>query len=48
MLSPALIELNRDAFVIDDRLETSVDLDAHRSASSLTDLPLQDPAILRG
>ena len=28
MLSPALVELNRDAFVIDARVETTVDLDA--------------------
>jgi hypothetical protein len=43
MLSPALVELNRDAFVVDDRVETTVDLDTHRSASSLTDLELKDP-----
>jgi len=48
MLSPALVELNRDAFVIDDRVETSVDLDAYRSASSLTDPELEDPESLRG
>jgi hypothetical protein len=42
MLSPALIDLNRDAFVIDERVETSVDLDAHRSASDLNDLALDD------
>ena len=48
MLSPALVELNRDAFVADERVETSVDLDAHRSASSLTDLELEGPESLKG
>ena len=48
MLSPALVELNRDAFVADERVETSVDLDAHRSASSLTDLDLEGPESLKG
>jgi hypothetical protein len=43
MLSPALVELNRDAFVIDGRVGSSVDLHAHRSTSSLTDLELEDP-----
>jgi hypothetical protein len=37
MLSRALVELNREAFVVGDRVETSVDLDAHRAASSLAD-----------
>jgi ParB/Sulfiredoxin domain len=48
MLSQALVELNRDAFVIDERVDTSVDLDAHRSASSLTDLELEGPESLKG
>jgi ParB-like chromosome segregation protein Spo0J len=43
MLSPALVELNRDAFVTDDHVETSVDLDAHRSASNLDEIELDDP-----
>jgi hypothetical protein len=43
MLSSALVELNRDAFVIDDRIETTVDLQAHRSTSSLEELALDDP-----
>jgi hypothetical protein len=39
MLSPALMELNRDAFVIDQAL-SSVDLDKHRGDSALDDLDL--------
>ena len=35
MLSPALVALNRDAFVIDESVETTVDLDGHRAASDL-------------
>jgi hypothetical protein len=31
MLSPALVELNRDAFVASESPETTVDLDGHRS-----------------
>ena len=42
MLSPALVELNRDAFVIDARVETTVDLDGHRAASDLDELALDD------
>jgi hypothetical protein len=42
MLSPALAELNRDAFISDDRYETTVDLDAHRRASDLGELILDD------
>jgi hypothetical protein len=40
MLSPALVALNRDAFVIDEHVETTVDLDGHRSASDLDELAL--------
>jgi hypothetical protein len=40
MLSPALVALNRDAFVIDQHVETTVDLDGHRSASGLDQLAL--------
>ena len=40
MLSPALAELNRDAFIIDTGVETTVDLDAHRAASDLDELAL--------
>jgi len=43
MLSPALAELNRDAFVIDEA-HTSVDLDKHRGDSPLEDLDLGDAA----
>ena len=42
MLSPALTALNRDAFVIDRGVETTVDLDGHRAASDLDDLALGD------
>jgi hypothetical protein len=42
MLSPALVALNHDAFVIDERAETTVDLEAHRSASGLEELALDD------
>ena len=44
MLSPALVELNRDAFVLDQRIETTVDLDGHRAASQLDELALDDEA----
>ena len=42
ILSPALVELNRDAFVVDESAETTVDLDGHRAASDLGDLALDD------
>lgn len=45
MLSPALAELNRDAFVIQDECETAVDLAGHRAASSLEDLDLDNPGV---
>jgi hypothetical protein len=38
-LSPALVELNRDAFVVNESAETTVDLDGHRAASDLDDEP---------
>jgi hypothetical protein len=41
MLSPTLVALNRDAFVIDQGVETTVDLDGHRAASDLDDLPIE-------
>ena len=40
MLSPALVALNRDAFVIQDECETTVDLAGRHAASSLDDLDL--------
>jgi hypothetical protein len=40
MLSPALVALNRDAFVIEGDAETTVDLDAHQAASDLNELAL--------
>jgi hypothetical protein len=42
MLSPALVTLNRDIFVIDESVETTVDLEGHRSASDLDELGLDD------
>ena len=42
MLSPALVELNRDAFVVNESAETTVDLDGHRAASDLEELALDD------
>lgn len=42
MLSPALVALNRDAFVIQDERETTVDLAGRHAASSLDDLDLDD------
>ena len=42
MLSPALAALNRDAFVIDHSVETTVNLDSHRAASDLDELALDD------
>lgn len=42
ILSPRLVELNKDAFVFDDGVESSVDLAAHRADSDLDDLDLDD------
>jgi hypothetical protein len=42
MLSPALVALNRDAFVSDQGVETTVDLDRDRAASDLDELALGD------
>jgi hypothetical protein len=42
MLSPNLAQLNRDAFVIDEALESTVRLDEHRGESDLGDLDLGD------
>ena len=43
MLSPALVALNRDAFVIDGRARDDRRPRGHRAASSLDDLDLDDP-----
>ncbi len=45
MLSPALVALNRDAFLKDEHVETTVDLDAHRAASDLDELALDEGQI---
>ncbi len=42
MLSPGLVALNRDAFVLDDTYATTVDLATHRAASNLDDLDLDE------
>jgi hypothetical protein len=42
MLSPALVALNRDTFVVDENADTTVDLDGHRAASDLDELALDD------
>lgn len=38
--SPALAQLNRDAFVLDEALESTARLEEHRGDSDLTDLNL--------
>lgn len=43
MLSPALVELNRDAFMPDEHTTSTVDLHAHRAASDLDELELDEP-----
>ena len=43
MLSPALADLNRDAFITDEHHASTVDLDAHRAASDLDELDLDEP-----
>jgi hypothetical protein len=40
MLSPNLAQLNRDAFVLDDALESTVRLEEHRGDSDLGELDL--------
>jgi hypothetical protein len=42
MLSPALVELNRDSFVIQADWETTVDLAGRHAATSLDDLDLEE------
>jgi hypothetical protein len=42
MLSPTLVALNRDSFLTDHALETTVDLDAHHAETTLDDLDLGD------
>jgi hypothetical protein len=43
MLSPGLVALNRDVFVIQDECETTVNLAGRDAASSLEDLDLGEP-----
>jgi hypothetical protein len=42
MLSPALVTLNGDAFVLDESAETTVDLEGHSAPSDLDELALDD------
>jgi hypothetical protein len=42
MFSPALVALNRDGFIVDAGVDTTVDLDRHRAASDLDELELDD------
>jgi hypothetical protein len=42
MLSPALVDLNRDAFIVDQGVETTVDLHGFRAPSDLDELNLGD------
>ena len=42
MLSPALVDLNRDAFVIEDAIKTTVDLAGRDAVSSLDDVDLEE------
>jgi hypothetical protein len=44
MLSPSLIALNRDAFVLEDEDVSTVDLTAHRAASDLDALAFDEKA----
>jgi hypothetical protein len=48
MLSPALVALNRDAFIIGEPAETTVDLDRHRAASDLDEIRPRRRARRRG
>jgi hypothetical protein len=43
MLSPRLAALHRDTFVFDEPLQSTVELDKHRSASDLDELDLDEP-----
>ncbi len=40
MLSPRLVALNRDEFVSDGPIESTVELDSHRGDSGLAELDL--------
>ena len=42
MLSPSLLAHNCDAFVVDQRIDTTVDLHAHRAPSGLHELNFAD------
>jgi hypothetical protein len=42
MLSPRLVALNKDDFVLDAGIESTVDLDAHRSESDLDAVELDE------
>ncbi len=42
MLSPPLVAINRDAFILDESAETTVDLDGYRASSDLDEIALDD------
>jgi hypothetical protein len=42
ILSPRLVELHRDAYMIDDGPQSTVELAAHRGESNLEDLDLDE------
>jgi hypothetical protein len=42
-LSPALIALNREGFLVEDSSATTIDLEARRATSSLDELDLGEP-----
>ena len=46
MLSPALVALNRDAFLIQGGCETTVDLAGRHAATSLDDLDLDELSLV--
>ena len=43
MLSRGVVALNRDAFVLNESADTTVDLDGHRASSGLDGLELDEP-----
>jgi hypothetical protein len=45
ILSPRLVELNRNAFVNDQGIESTVDLAAHRGPSALDELDLGEDEV---
>jgi DNA helicase-2/ATP-dependent DNA helicase PcrA len=48
MLSPTLVALNREAFLLDDTAQTTVELAAHRGTSALDDIDLGNDQLAEG